>query len=113
MDPNLKNDEIDLEEDEIDLRKYLLVLARRWQIIRDTVIVAVIGALLYSVYVMVLGPSYEATAGVALIKSKTTVNFENQIKTISPDTAAASTALAAAAQDAKTRRSTLASLVKN
>lgn len=101
-----KDDESYLE-DEIDLRKYFVLLAKRWRFIRDVVIAVVLATLLFGLTGAAAAPKYEATAGVALVKSKTAVTFEDQIKTISPDT------LAAAVQDASTRRSTLASLVRS
>ncbi len=102
-------DKDSLPEDEIDLRKYFLVLVRRWRLIRDTLVVVVLAALLYSLVGAGAAIQYQATAGLALVKSKTTVSFVDAIKTISPDTAVG--ALAAAAQS--TRSSTLASLVQN
>lgn len=110
MEAKLKDDEISLE-DEIDFRKYFLVLVKRWQFIRDVVVVVVLATLLFGLTGAASVPTYEATAGVAIVKSKMQVNFEEKIKTISPDTAIS--AAAAAAQDAATRRNTLASLVQN
>src|SRR3990170_4958270 len=82
MEAKLKDDESYLEG-EIDLRKYFLVLVRRWHLIRDVVIVAVLIALLFGLNSVVSGATYEAIAGVAIVKSKTAVNFEDKIKTIS------------------------------
>lgn len=106
----MKDDDSSLE-DEIDLRKYFLLLAKRWQFIRDVVVVVALATLLFGLTGAASAPTYEATAGVAIVKSKMQVNFEEKIKTISPDTAVS--AVAAAAQDAATRRNTLASLVQN
>lgn len=110
METKLKDDESYLEN-EIDLRKYFLVLVKRWQFIRDVVVVVVLATLLFGLTGAASVPAYEATAGVAIVKSKMQVNFEEKIKTISPDTAVS--AAAAVAQDAGTRRNTLASLVQN
>ncbi len=106
----MKDDESYLEN-EIDLRKYGLLLVKRWRFIRDVVVVVVLAAFLFGLTGAASAPTYEATAGVAIVKSKMQVNFEDKIKTISPDTAVS--AVAAAAQDAATRRNTLASLVQN
>ncbi|MDP2660971.1 MAG: hypothetical protein Q8R28_09605 [Dehalococcoidia bacterium] len=106
----MKDDESHIE-DEIDLRKYVLLLVKRWRFMRDVLVVVALATLFFGLTGAGGAPQYQATAGLALVKSKTEVNLEDKIKTISPDTAAL--ALAAPAQSSSNRSSTLASLVQN
>lgn len=104
-------DETSKMDGEIDLRSYVRLVLKRWRFVRDVLIVFVLAGAIFGVVAGGSALQYEATAGVAIMKSRLQVNFEDKIKTISADTAGS--ALAAAAQDTATRRSTLASLVKN
>ena len=73
-------------EDEIDLREYVLVLARWWReivaITLLTVAVAVVGVLATR---SMLPPQYEATAVVAIAPVRSQVTFEERFLTLSPE----------------------------
>lgn len=72
-------------DDEIDLREYIEVLRRRWSLVIGIPIVAVIVSALLSFFV--LPPTYEASAGVLILKARTAVQFEPKIRTDLPQDA--------------------------
>lgn len=72
----------DSDEIEIDLRKYA---QRIWDNRLIIVSLAVIGALLGGLYSVVVPAAYEATASVAIIKSRTEVEFDPRVKTLTAD----------------------------
>jgi len=89
-------------EDEIDLRKYLRMLVKRWRLIRDVVIVAVVSALAFGA----LQPTeYEAKAGVAIVRTRSQLELDPKFKTLSAEQLPG--------VDMAARRNTLAALVKN
>ena len=74
------------DEIEIDLRKYITAI---WVRRRAILIFTVIGALLGGLFGIVFPAEYEATAGIAIIKTKTDVVFDPRVKTLSSDDLAA------------------------
>lgn len=91
------------DEFEIDLRKYLDVLVRRWRLILVLTGLAVLAAGLVSLVSPPL--PYEATAGIAIVKTKTNVEFDSRFTTTSVDSAAA--------QAVDARRNALLGLAQN
>ena len=79
----------------------VLILRKRWCLIRDTLLIAVAFAL---VAFLVQPDRYEATARVAILKIRSEVTFDPKFKTTSPEDPAAEIAA---------QRSTLANLVEN
>lgn len=66
-------------EEEIDLRKYIEALFRWWWLIALAALLAGGGALLVS---LIMPPTYEASAGVVLLKSQTEVSLGSGIQTL-------------------------------
>lgn len=97
-------DDNNMIEGEIDLRKYIVALARRWRLILTSTIVA---SLLGGLFTLIFPPPYEAAAGVAIIRTSTQVEFDPKLKTLTSDE------LAAQAQTTDSRRNTLVGLVAN
>ncbi len=93
-------------EDEIDLGKYLNVLNRRWKLI---VGLGVVGGVIALIISMLLPPTYEAAASVAIIQTRSDVTFNPNFVTQNDATTQASTQ--AAILDA--RRAALEALVVN
>ena len=63
------------QDDEVDLRGYLLVLARRWKVIAAVVIVVVLAALLFTVQ---QSPRYQAQSDVLIRQSDSATVIGNQ-----------------------------------
>jgi len=72
----------DDDEIEIDLRKYA---QRIWDNRLIIVSLAVIGALLGGLFSVLVPAGYEATASVAIIKTRTEVEFDPRVKTLNAD----------------------------
>ncbi len=92
-------------DDSIDLRRYILVLFRRWRLIVTLTLVATAIAAGSAVLVP---PPYEAVAGVAIVKTRSNVEFDPRFTTLSGDTTATGVTPASDA-----RRSALLGLVQN
>jgi uncharacterized protein involved in exopolysaccharide biosynthesis len=95
----------DPDEIEIDLKKYVNMLASRWRVIVTSVLIA---ALLGGLFALVAPFPYEAVANVAIVRTSTQVEFDPRIKTVTQDEIAA-----AQAQTVDSRRATLVTLVQN
>ena len=95
------------DEIEIDLRKYITAI---WVRRRAILIFTVIGALLGGLFGIVFPAEYEATAGIAIIKTKTDVVFDPRVKTLSSDDLAAA---GVALTSADARRNALLTLVSS
>lgn len=92
-------------DDEIDLRKYLDILIKRWrEIIVITIAVVVLAAAAVLTLRFVLPPMYEADANVAIVRTQTQVNLDERFTTSSGEVTNA---------DANSRRSALLGLVFN
>jgi uncharacterized protein involved in exopolysaccharide biosynthesis len=90
-------------DDEIDLRKYLDILIKRWrEILFFTFLVTVISALGVFAYRLFQAPVYEARASVAIVRTQTEVNFDERFTTSSGQPAGG---------DINSRRSALLGLV--
>ena len=79
----------DSDEIEIDLRKYA---ERLWHGRMTIISLAVIGTLLGGLFSIAFPPGYEAVAGIAIVKSRTDIEFDPRVKTLSPDDLAATSA---------------------
>jgi uncharacterized protein involved in exopolysaccharide biosynthesis len=90
---------------EIDLRKYIAIIARHWRLLLTCL---VISALLGGLLALSIPRPYEASASIAIVRNSTSVELTESIKTISQDEV-----LAAQAQTNDTRRNTLVGLVHN
>lgn len=92
-------------DDEIDLRKYIDILIKRW---REIVIITIAFVVLVAAAVLALrflqAPMYEADANVAIVRTQTQVSFDERFTTSSGQMAAA---------DISSRRSALLGLVFN
>ncbi len=95
----------DPDEIEIDLKKYVNMLARRWRVIVTS---ALIAGLLGALVSLVLPIPYEAVANVAIVRTSTQVEFDPRIRTVTQDEIAA-----VQAQTVDSRRTTLVALVQN
>ncbi len=94
-------------EDEIDLREYILVLARWWrEIVAITLLTVVAAVLAVLLMRLVLPPEYEATAVVAIAPVRSQVTFEERFLTLSPED------LQGLAANQNARRQALLGLVK-
>lgn len=93
------------DELDIDLRQYIDVLARRWRLI---VTLAVLAAIAAGAFALTSKPSYRATAGVVIVKTKTDLEFDSRFKTLSD-----ATTISTAAAQAEARRNALLGLVQN
>lgn len=90
-------------DDEIDLRKYLDVLIKRWrEILFFTLLVSAVSALGIFAYRLFQTPIYEAQASVAIVRTQTEVNFDERFTTSSGQPAS---------NDVTSRRSALLGLV--
>jgi len=87
-------------EDEIDLRRYVDVLARRWKFVVGITALMVIVAAVLSFFI--LPPVYNATAGVIILRSRAEISFDPKFKTESQQ-----------GQDPTARRAALTGLVKS
>jgi len=67
-------------EEEIDLRQYIQILLRQWKWIIGASVGAAVLALIIS---LLLPPTYEATALVAITKPRYIINFDAQFQTVS------------------------------
>lgn len=97
-----------LESDGVDLRPVLNALIRRWRMVRDLTLAAALAAL---VVIQLTPHTYKATAVVALLRSASEVQYQNQIKTVSPDALPGQAGTATA--NSLEVRNTLAALVNN
>lgn len=92
-------------DDEIDLRKYIDILIKRW---REIVVITVAIVALTAAGVLTLRymqpPMYESDANVAIVRTQTQVNFDDRFTTSSSELASA---------DVNSRRSALLGLVFN
>lgn len=89
--------------DEIDLRKYIDVLIKRWrEIVFFTLLVIAASVLGVLAYRLLQTPVYEARASVAIVRTQTEVNFDERFTTSSG---------APGAGDVNSRRSALLGLV--
>ncbi|HAJ34948.1 MAG TPA: hypothetical protein DCL15_04545, partial [Chloroflexi bacterium] len=71
-------------DDEIDLRKYLDILIKRWrEIIVITIAVVVVAAATVLILRFVQAPTYEADANVAIVRTQTQVNLDERFTTSS------------------------------
>lgn len=92
-------------DDEIDLRKYLDTLMRRWrEIVIITIAIVVLAAAAVLTLRFVQAPMYESTATVAIVRTQTQVNLDERFTTSSGEVTNA---------DANSRRSALLGLVSN
>lgn len=92
----------DSDEIEIDLRKYA---ERLWQGRLTIISLAVIGALLGGIISFAFPAGYEAIAGIAIVKSRTDIEFDPRVKTLSADDLATT--------NADARRNALLTLVNS
>ena len=92
------------DDDEIDLRRYVAILFRRWRLIVTLAALAVMAAGLVA---LTSAPPYEAVAGVAIVKSRTELVFDPKFVTVTGDTGTT----VAASSDAQ--RNALLGLVQN
>lgn len=92
-------------EDEIDLRKYINVLGRRWrEIMVITLSVIVLTALGVFVFRFLSAPRFEATASAAIVRTQTDVKLDERFTTSSDQIAG---------QDVNSRRAALVGLVSS
>ena len=70
------------DEIEIDLGKYFAMLLAQW---RTLLAFTLIGALLGTAVAVIFPAPYEASASVAIVKTRTDVQFDQRIRTLSPD----------------------------
>lgn len=95
-------------DDDVDIRRYVGILAKRWTTVRDAVILATVAALAVTLMPVSSSPTtYEALARLTVAKSMMQVALDDNIKTLSPEQAAATQPSSA------NRRNTLAALVKS
>jgi uncharacterized protein involved in exopolysaccharide biosynthesis len=94
------------DTDEIDVRRYIGIIARRWpEILLTTVIVTVLGIAGVTAFKRLLTkPMYEAVASAAIVRTLTDVNLDQRFTTTSdqPNT-----------MDATSRRAALVALVNS
>jgi uncharacterized protein involved in exopolysaccharide biosynthesis len=93
------------DDDSIDLRKYVLILFRRWRLI---LLLTLVSATVAVAMGGIAPPPYEAVAGVAIVKTRSNVEFDPRFTTLSGDTTASGVVPASDA-----RRSALLGLVQN
>jgi capsular polysaccharide biosynthesis protein len=90
------------DEIEIDLKKYVLIVTRRWRLLLTcTLIAAILGGLIG----LAMPSPYEATSTVAIVKTATQVEFDPRFRTLTQDDIAAT--------NADSRRATFVGLVQN
>ncbi len=91
------------DEIEIDLKKYVDIVTSRWRLLLTSVVIAsILGGLIG----VIVPPTYEATATIALVKTATQVEFDERIKTVTQGESNVATT-------ADTRRATFVGLVEN
>ena len=92
-------------DDEIDLRKYIDILLKRWrEILFFTVLIIVLAAAaVFALRAMEI-PVYEASANVAIVRTQTDVNFDDRFTTSSDSNRA---------QDVTSRRAALVGLANS
>jgi len=95
-------------EEEFDLREYIEVLIKHWKLIALATFLAAFSA---GVISFLIPPTYEATAGVVVVKSKMDITFDPKMKTLTEEDLAVAGAREAVNLEA--RRETFAGLVKN
>ena len=88
-------------EEEIDLQEYVAVLIRYWKWIAALAILTAVAALVGS---LLMPPTYEAEAAIAIVRVRTDVTFTSQMVTLSEDE------LANRAMDVNARRTALVAL---
>ena len=98
-------------EEEIDLRAYVGVLFRRWPVILGLALVAAVAAGLVSF--LLLSPIFEATALIAVVKSRSEITFEPRFRTITEEDLLAAGQASAAVLDRKARLQSFSSLVQD
>lgn len=94
--------------DAFDLKRYLDVLVRRWRVIFALLVFAF---LIAGLLVLRREAMYEAVSTVAIIRTRTSVDFNSSFETVTEEGLAASGV--AEALDATARRSSLKGLVRN
>jgi succinoglycan biosynthesis transport protein ExoP len=92
-------------EEEIDLREYINVIVKRWKWILGVTLAAAITAAILSFFF--LTPTYEAKAGVIIVKSRSEVTFEPKYRTLTEEE------LGSVGIDVNARRKALEALVKS
>jgi succinoglycan biosynthesis transport protein ExoP len=88
-------------EEEIDLREYIGVLIKHWKLIALTTFLAALSA---GVVSFLTPPTYEATAGVVVLKSEMEITFDPKIRTLTEEDLGV---------NLEARRKAFAGLVKN
>ena len=92
-------------DDEIDLRKYIDILLKRWrEILFFTVLIVILAAAAVLTLRAVGAPMYEAGANVAIVRTQTDVNFDDRFTTSSDSNRT---------QDVTSRRAALVGLAKS
>lgn len=92
-------------DDEIDLRKYIDILLKRWrEILFFTILIVILAAAAVLGLRAVQIPMYEAGANVAIVRTQTDVNFDERFTTSSDSNRT---------QDATSRRAALVGLAKS
>ena len=92
-------------DDEIDLRKYIDILLKRWrEILFFTVLIVILAAAAVLTLRAVGAPMYEAGANVAIVRTQTDVNFDERFTTSSDSNRT---------QDVTSRRAALVGLAKS
>ena len=92
-------------DDEIDLRKYIDILLKRWrEILFFTVLIVILAAAAVLALRAVGAPMYEAGANVAIVRTQTDVNFDERFTTSSDSNRT---------QDVTSRRAALVGLAKS
>lgn len=90
------------DEIEIDLKKWMMVIGKRWRLILTSMLIA---GLIGTMIGLALPSPYEATATVAIVKTSTQLEFDPRFKTLTQDEIATI--------NAESRRATLLGLVGN
>ncbi|MCB0152538.1 MAG: hypothetical protein KDE01_33385 [Caldilineaceae bacterium] len=92
-------------DDEIDLRKYIDILLKRWrEILFFTVLIVILAAAAVLALRAMETPMYEAGANVAIVRTQTDVNFDDRFTTSSDSNRT---------QDVTSRRAALVGLAKS
>jgi len=92
-------------DDEIDLRKYIDILLKRWrEILFFTVLIVILAAAAVLALRAMEPPMYEAGANVAIVRTQTDVNFDDRFTTSSDSNRT---------QDVTSRRAALVGLAKS
>jgi len=100
-------------EEEIDLRAYVGVLFRRWPVILGLALVAAVAAGLVSF--LLLPPTYEAVAGVVMLKSKAEISLGSGFRSLTEEDMVFSQELASdvIVDRASRRLNSVAGMVRN